>query len=63
MCLHEILFEIDKNFYRDFSDVEARLWRGLFKLYTMLRMVPFQIGQNVHRRRSQNWKAFHVNER
>jgi hypothetical protein len=26
----------------------------------MLWIVPFQIGLNVHRRRSQNWTAFHV---
>jgi hypothetical protein len=30
-CLGEILFEVGKNFYWDVSDVEASLWRGLFK--------------------------------
>jgi len=40
MRLHQILFQIGKNFYRDFSDVATELWRGLFELYTMSRVVP-----------------------
>jgi len=44
--LHQILFQIGKNFYGDFSDVATGLQRGLFEPYTMSRVVPaFQIGQ------------------
>jgi len=47
--LRQILFQIGKNFYGDFSDVATGLWRGLFEQYAMSRVVPvFQIGQNVH---------------
>ena len=48
--MRQILFQIGKNFYEDFSDVATGLWRGLFEPYAMSRVVPaFQIGQNVHR--------------
>jgi hypothetical protein len=53
---------LEKSFYRDFSDLEASLWRGLSKPHTMLQMEPtFQIGLNVHQRQSQNWTTFHIN--
>ena len=59
--MRQILFQIRKNFYGDFSDVATGLWRGLFEPYAMSRVVPaFQIGQNVHRRRPQIWTAFHA---
>ena len=62
--LHRLLFQIGKNFYRDFSDVATGLRRGLFEPYAMSRVVPaFQIRQNVHRRWPQIWMAFHVNGR
>ena len=62
--LYQILFQIGKTFYGDFSDVGTGLWRGLFAPYAMSRVVPaFQIRQNVHRRRPQIWTAFHVNGR
>jgi len=62
--LRQILFQIGKNFYGDFSDVSAGLWRGLFEPFAMPRVVPaFQTGQNAHRRRPQIWTAFHVNGR
>ena len=62
MCLHQILFQIGKNFYGDFSDVAADSWKGLFEPYAMSWVVPaFQIGQNVHRRQPQIWTSFHVN--
>ena len=62
--LRQILFQIGKNFYGDFSDVATGLWRGLLEPYAMPRVVPaFQIGQKVHRRRPQIWTAFHVNGR
>jgi hypothetical protein len=62
--LREILFQIWKNFYGDFSVVAAFLWGGLFEPYAMSRVVPgFQIGQDVHRRRPEMWTAFHVNGR
>jgi len=51
MCLREILFQIGKNLYGDFSDVATGLWGGLLEPYAMLQVVSaFQIGQNVHRR-------------
>jgi len=51
MRLHQILFQIGKNYYRDFSDVATGLWSGLFELYAMSQVVPaFQIRQNVHQR-------------
>ena len=60
--LHQILFQIGKSFYGNFSDVATGLWRGLFEPYTMSWVVPaFQMGQNVHRRRPQIWMAFHFN--
>jgi hypothetical protein len=47
----QILFQIGKNVYGDFSDVATDLWRELFEVYTMSQVVPvFQIGQKVHRR-------------
>ena len=50
MC--QILFQIRKNFYSDFSDVATGLWRGLFEPYAMSRVVAaFQIRKNVRRRR------------
>jgi len=50
-CLREIVFQIRKNFYGDFSDVATGLWGGMFEPYAMLRVVSaFQIGQNLHRR-------------
>jgi len=62
MRLCQILFQIGKNFYGDFSDVATGLRSGLFELYAMSRVVPaFQIGQNLHRRQPQIWMAFHVN--
>ena len=62
MHLRQILFQIGKDFYGDFSDVATGLRRGLFQPYTMSRMVPtFQIGQNGHQRWPQIWMAFHVN--
>jgi len=61
--LRQILFQIGKNVYGDFTDVATGLWRGLFESYAMSRVVPaFQIGKNFHRRRPQIWTAFHVNE-
>jgi len=33
--LRQILFQIGKNFYGDFSDVTAGLWRGLLEPYAM----------------------------
>ena len=46
MCLHEILFQIGKNLYGNFSDVATGLWGGLFEPYIMLRVVSaFQIGR------------------
>ena len=57
-------FKLGKNLYGDFSDVATGSWGGLFEPYAMLRVVSaFQIGQNVHRRRSQIWTAFFVNGR
>ena len=35
MRLHQILFHIGKNFYRDFSEVATGLWSGLFEPYAM----------------------------
>ena len=29
--LRQILFQIGKNFYRDYADVVTGLWRGLFE--------------------------------
>jgi hypothetical protein len=41
-----------------------RLMGRMFEPYARSRVVPaFQIEQNVHRRRSQIWTAFHVNGR
>ena len=46
--MRQILLQIGKNFYGDFSDVATGLWGGLFGPYAMSRVVPaFQIGQNV----------------
>ena len=42
MRLHQILFQIGKNFYGDFSDVATGLWRGLFEPYAMSRVVLYQ---------------------
>ena len=51
--LRQILFQIGKNFYGDFSEVVKGLWIGLFEPYAMSRVVPaFQIGQNVHQRQT-----------
>ena len=62
--LGQILFQIGRIFYGDFSGVATGLWRGLFEPYAMSRVVPaFQIGQNVHRRRPQTCTNFHVNGR
>ena len=56
--MRQILFQIGKNLYRDFSDVANGLWRGLFELYAMSRVLAaFQIRQNVRRRRPQIWTA------
>ena len=33
--MRQILFQIGKNFYRDFSVVTTGLWRGLFDPYAM----------------------------
>ena len=33
--MRQILFQIGKNFYGDFSDVTAGLWRGLLEPYAM----------------------------
>jgi len=54
----KLCFKIEKqNFYGGFSDVTTGLWRGLFEPYAISPMVPaFQIGQNVHRRRTQIWR-------
>ena len=38
----QILFQITKKFYGDFSDVAAGFWRGLFEPYAMSRMVSLQ---------------------
>jgi hypothetical protein len=63
VCM-KLCLKLAKNLHWDFSEVEASLWIGLFKPYTMLRKLPtFQIGQNVHRGRSQNWTAFDLNGR
>ncbi len=35
MRLRQILFQIGKNFYGDFSDVAADSWKGLFEPYAM----------------------------
>jgi len=59
--LRQILFHIGENFYGDFSDVATGLRRGLLEPYAMSRVVSaFQIGQNVHRKRTQIWTAFHI---
>ena len=43
--LGQILFQIWKIFYGDFSDVATGLRRGLFEPYAVSRMVPaFQVG-------------------
>jgi len=61
--LRQILFQIGKTIYGDFSDVVTGLWRGLFELYEMSRVVPtFQIWQNFYRRQPLMWTAFHYNE-
>ena len=57
--LRQLLFQMGKHFYGDFPDVATGLRRGLFEPHAMSRVVPaFQIGQNVHWRRLQIWKAF-----
>ena len=38
--MRQILFQIGKTVYGDFSDVATGLWRGLFELYAMSRVVP-----------------------
>ena len=59
--MRQILFQIGKNFYGDFSDVATGLRRGLFEPYATSRVVPaFQIGQNLHRRRPQIWTAPYI---
>ena len=53
--------KLKKIFYRDFSDVAAGFWRGLFEPYAMSRVVPaFQIGQNFHRRSNLTYDAAEV---
>ena len=63
-CLREILFEIGKNIYGDVSDVAAGLWGGLSEPCARAQVVTaFRKGQNVYRRRSLIWRAFHVHAR
>ena len=56
--MRQILFQIGKNFYGDFSDVATGLWRGLFEPYVMSRVVPaFQMGQ-ISALKCLNWPPY-----
>ena len=47
--MRQILFQIGKNFYGDFSDAATGLWRGLFELYAMSRVALYPSTQVPHR--------------